>query len=144
MRTNQPYDEHYGTCSYTHAWLRIMHESLDPDEVTHLLGVTPTSTQTAGEPWSPKSDKLLEYSGWFLSTKGVLTSLDARHHLDWILERVRDKQAEFAALCERGCLVDVCCRWDSKSGNGGPTLSPAQMSGFAQLGVELWFDIYFL
>jgi len=143
MRTSQPYDERYATCSYTHAWLRIMGESLDPDEVTCLLEVTPTEIQRSGERLSPETDNVHQYSGWFLSTKGVLTSLDARHHLDWILERVGDKHREFAALRDRGYLLDACCRWDSKSGEGGPTLSPLQMLGFAQLGIELWFDIYF-
>jgi hypothetical protein len=143
MRTNEPYDEHYGTCSYTHAWLRIMDEMLDPDEVTSILSVTPTKIQRAGELRSPKTDKVHKFSGWFLSTEGVLTSLDARHHFDWLLERVRDKHQEFAMLLDRGYLLDVCCRWDSKSGHGGPTLSLAQMSGFAHLGIELWFDLYF-
>jgi hypothetical protein len=143
MRTNVPYDEHYGTCSYTHVWLRIMHEALDPDEVTQLLGVSPTEIQRAGEPRSPKTDKVHKCSGWFLSTEGILMSLDARHHFDWILERVGDKQSEFSALLERGYLLDVCCRWDSKSGQGGPTLSPPHMLGFARLGVDLWFDLYF-
>ena len=120
-----------------------MAETIDPDEVTHLLGVTPTEIQRAGEPRSSKTDKIHKTSGWFLSTEGVLTSLDARHHLDWILERVHNKQREFFTLRERGYLLDVCCRWDSKSGHGGPTLSPAQMIGFSHLGVELWFDLYF-
>jgi hypothetical protein len=120
-----------------------MDESLDPDEVTSLLGVTPTEIQRAGDPRSPKADKVHKCSGWFLSTESLLTSLDARHHLDWILERVSDKRRELAILRDRGYLLDACCRWDSKSGQGGPTLSPPQMLGFAQLGIELWFDIYF-
>jgi hypothetical protein len=120
-----------------------MGETLDPDEVTRILGVAPTETQRAGEPRSSKIDKVHKLSGWFLSTQGVLTSRDARHHFDWLLERVRDKHQEFAILRDRGYLLDVCCRWDSKSGHGGPTLSPTQMFGFAQLGVELWFDLYF-
>ena len=81
MQTSEPYDEHYGTCSYTHAWLRIMDESLDPDEVTSILAVAPTETQRVGERRSPKTDKVHKLAGWFLSTQGVLTSLDARTRL---------------------------------------------------------------
>jgi hypothetical protein len=143
MRIETPYDKDYGTCSYSHAWLRIMSEEMNPDEISELLDVAPTQTQRAGDPRSGKSNKVYKTSGWWISTKGVLDSLDARHHLDWILERVSDKAEEFNALQKRGYLVDVCVRWDSKNGHGGPTLSSKQMLGFGKLGIEVWFDIYF-
>src|SRR6185369_4481453 len=99
-------------------------------------------TQRRGEPWPDKPGLIYKKSGWSLSTKGVLTSLDARHHFDWILERIRGKKEAFSVLHSRGYLVDVCCRWDSKSGHGGPTLSPSQMRDLAELEIELWFDVY--
>jgi hypothetical protein len=142
MRTKTEYDENYPTCSYTHAWLRIMSEDLDPDEITKTLGVEPNEMHRAGEPRSPKSKRLNETSGWFISTKGILNSLDSRHHLDWILEKVSTKEKELHSLQSRGYLVDVCVRWDSKGSSGGPTLSPRQLLGFGSLGVEVWFDIY--
>lgn len=145
MRTSTPYDQAYPTCSYTHAWLRVMGENLDVDEVTQLLGTTPTKTQNAGDPvpWKAKPGTKLKYSGWTLSTEGTLSSLDVRHHLDWILEKVQGKREAFDILRSRGFLVDICCRWDSVRGDGGPTLWPKQMSEIAQLGIELWFDLYF-
>ncbi len=143
MRIQTPYTEDYGTCAYTHVWLRIMHEDLNPDDVTQLLGVSPTETQRAGDPWlGKKPGRVYKKSGWTLSTEGIFTSRDARHHLDWILERVRGKVSAFTVFHARGYLVDVCCRWDSKSGHGGPTISPPQMRDLADLEVELWFDIY--
>jgi hypothetical protein len=137
-----PYDEHYETCAYCHAWLRIMHEAVDPDEVTRILEVQPTSVQRRGDPSSPGS-RMLSKGGWFLSTEGIVASWDARHHLDWILNHVSGKRAAFTELHGRGYLVDVCVRWDSKSGHGGPTLSPSQMQALAELEIELWFDVYF-
>ena len=138
------YDEKYPTCAYTHAWLRIMSsEEFDPDAVTHLLGITPSKIQRLGESRPERPDRIHKKSGWFLSTKGVVSSLDARHHLDWILERVFDKDTAFERLRKNNFLTDVCVRWDSKSGHGGPTLSPKQLLGFGNLGIEVWFDIYF-
>lgn len=142
MRIQTKYDESYGTCSYTHAWLRIMSEDLDPDEITRLLAVSPSKTQRRGESWSYKPERIHKKSGWFLSTEGILTSRDARHHLDWVLEHIRERKEAFSVFHSRGYLVDLCCRWDSKSGHGGPTLSPPQMSVLADLEIELWFDVY--
>ena len=143
MRTDTPYDENYQTCDYTHAWLRIMSENLNPDEITKALKITPTEIQRSGESRSKDSDKLLKHSGWWISTKDLVNSLDARHHLDWILDQVSNKKNEIESFQKAGYLVDVCVRWDSKSGHGGPTLSPKQLSGFGNLGIEVWFDIYF-
>ena len=47
------------------------------------------------------------------------------------------------ALVDRGCLVDICCRWDSASGHGGPNMDPGHMLQLGSLGIAVWFDIYF-
>ena len=120
-----------------------MSENLDPDEITSFLGIEPTKEQRWGESISSCSEKKHKKSGWFLSTKGILYSLDSRVHLDWILDRVADKKNEFSELIKREYLIDVCVRWDSRSGHGGPTLSPKHLSGFGELGVKVWFDVYF-
>ena len=124
MPSDVPYDENYVTCSYTHAWLRVMDPAVDADEVTALLGVTPTSMQRRGEAVEGRPGKTCSRGGWWISTEGLLTSKDARHHLDWIIAKIEGKEREFRELHERGYLVDLCVRWDSRHGHGGPTLSP--------------------
>lgn len=89
-----------------------------------------------------KPEKILSRGGWWVSTEGVLESKDARHHLDWILGKVSGKEGAFRELIERGYLVDLCVRWDSRWGHGGPTVDPKQMRALADLGIELWFDVY--
>lgn len=120
MRIHAPYDENYGTCSYTHAWLRIMDQELDPGEITAIVGVVPTSVQRRGAPVENRPDKTYSRGGWWISTEGLLTSKDARHHLDWIIEKVAGKKVEFGQLHERGYLVDLCVRWDSGTGTEVP------------------------
>jgi len=119
-----------------------MSKDLDPDEVTSILGVPPSKSQLKGHAVPDRPDKRFSRSGWFLSSKGKLESKDSRDHLDWILDRVHAKRAEFMTLHERGYLIDLCVRWDSLRGDGGPTLSPKQMHELAELDIELWFDVY--
>jgi hypothetical protein len=137
-----PYEEDYSTCAYTHVWLRIMHEAVDPDEISSLLGVVPTTTQRRGDKVDGTS-KSRKHGGWILSSKGHFESKDARTHLDWIIAQVEGKNDAFAHFRARGYLVDVCVRWDSLSGHGGPTVSPKQMHALAELDNDLWFDVYF-
>ncbi|MCA9462119.1 MAG: DUF4279 domain-containing protein [Nitrospira sp.] len=137
------FDPDYASCSHTHVWLRVMHENLDLDEVTTLLGVEPTSTQQAGDLATLKPGRKRHQPGWFLESSDYVNSLDSRHHVQWLLERIADKGSVFAELLSCGYLVDICCRWDSSWGHGGPTMDPGQMVQLGQLGVEFWFDVYF-
>lgn len=143
MRSLTPYDDQYPTCNETHAWLRIMHEDLDPDEISCVLGLTPTKVQRRGEPVPSKPERRYSKSGWFLKSDGLIQSKDSRRHLDWILNQIGSKKREMATLHERGYLIDACVYWDSMHGHGGPTISPSQMSVLAALEVEIWFDVYF-
>lgn len=132
----------YNSCSYTHVWLRVMHEQLDLEEVTALLGVSPTSSIIAGELKSEKYDRRYKYTGWFLESAKEVESRDSRHHFAWLLNHMASKGNALKELLARGYLVDICCRWDSAAGHGGPTMDPEQMIQLGGLGIEVWFDIY--
>jgi hypothetical protein len=138
-----PYDPEYPTCSYTHVWLRVLDEKLDPDEVTSAIGIEPTNTQRAGDNVAENSQRTRRYSGWFLESAGQVDSRDSREHFDWLLNQLEGKGPCLEAFSRRGYLVDICCRWDSAHGDGGPSFTPSQLSALGALGVELWFDIYF-
>ena len=137
------FDPNYSSCSYTHVWLRVIHEQLDLAEISDLLGLEPTSTQVAGDLASPKSDRKRKYSGWFFESSGLVESRDSRDHFEWLLQRISGKGPVLTALAARGYLVDICCRWDSAQGDRGPTLDPTQMIKLGELGIETWFDVYF-
>ena len=139
-------NDDYPTCTRTYATLRIYPEHLDPLYLTERLGIQPSSWQRKGEIRNPSSKVLRAYSlhGWFLSSKGVLDSKDSRRHIEWLLEILSPKAETIRALQNEGCRMDVSCYWGSKSGHGGPTLSPEQMAELARLKLELWFDVYFV
>ena len=136
-------DANYASCSDTHAWLRVIDEALDLAEVTANLGVGYSKCIKVGDLKSAKLDKRYTHSGWFLESAGQVDSRDLRDHLGWLLEHLAGKGAPLQEFLARGYLVDICCRWDSAWGHGGPTLDPAQLRQIGDLGLEVWFDIYF-
>lgn len=135
------YDDEYPSCRRTKVKLRIYHDTLSPKEITAKLGILPERTQEAGA-ISPETKYAAKISGWFLDSEGHVESKDSRRHLDWLLDRVESKTRELKQLCDAGCRIDICCVWNSKQGHGGPTLSVPQFKRLAELGIELWFDIY--
>lgn len=120
-----------------------MHETLDANEVTALLGMEPTSVQQASDPATLKPGRKPRCPGWFLESASHVSSRDSRDHIQWLLDRIAGSGAVLTELSSRGYLVDICCRWDSSWGDGGPAMDPAQMIQLGQLGVEFWFDVYF-
>jgi hypothetical protein len=140
------YDDDYGTCKGTYASLLIYPVRTDPEAITGRLGIEPSYWQRKGDPMSDgrrRPPEVAEIDLWSLSTRGRLESRDSRRHVDWLLDQVDGKAMVLRALQEEGARMGVSCYWLSRSGQGGPTISPGQMRRLGALNIELWFDVYF-
>ncbi|MBB5344470.1 hypothetical protein HDF10_002449 [Edaphobacter lichenicola] len=85
--------------------------------------------------------RLGKLNAWFLSSEEYVSSRDARHHLDWLLDRLRRKAEALRDLQEKPCVkMYVSCPWWSQHGGGGPSLWPEQMRGLAELNLECSFS----
>ena len=137
------YTDDYATCARTYATLCIYREDLDPMAVSQELGIQPTRTQRRGERSRSGRRPPTKIGGWFLTTKDVIESRDVRRHIDWLLDQFEIRVDAVKRLRTAGCRMVVNCYWQSASGHGGPMLCPATMGRLANLGFELWFDVYF-
>lgn len=145
------YNDEYATCEETYATLRFINEDGSPKVVTDLLQVTPTRRTTKGEDhiwaegeWRARpNNRPAKMSSWSLCTRRRLCSRDARRHIDHLLDQLAGKDSAVAQLRHQGWQGEITVFWVSKSGHGGPTLHPACMSRLGQLGLTLWFDVYF-
>lgn len=138
------FDDEYPTCVETRATLRIYPGDIDPSAISERMGLEPTNWQRRGEvaQWFDGPPRVAPINGWFLQSEAYVESRDSRRHLDWILDRVEPKAEAIRFLQERGCEMDISCTWISRSGHGGPTVSPSQMKRLSELNLELWFDFY--
>ncbi len=139
------YDDEYPTCEETYAELRIYHEDLDPSIISRRLGLTPTKAQKKGEIQNPygRHPRTAPISGWFLSSREVISSRDCRRHIDWLLEQLAGKAKFLQELRDDGCITDINVYWVSKSGQGGPMIWSSSLSLLADIGADLGFSIYF-
>jgi len=139
------YNDQYATCRSTYATLRILHEDLDPDEISRLLGVTPSSSHRKSDPLSPRFPEKgrRKVGAWLLKSEGQVDSRDSRRHVDWLIDRLDGKAVVVRNLQSVGHTIDISCYWLSASGHGGPSVPPEQARRLADLGIELWFDVYF-
>ncbi len=139
-------DDTYPSCSETRAELLIYPDQLHPQKVTERLGVEPTQMNVAGSEVTNSlgRTRVIRINGWFLSSEGLVESLDTRRHIDWLLAKFEPKAAELQKLqAISGVRMSVNCIWVSRSGHGGPTLWPEQMRRLAELNLECSFDVGF-
>jgi len=139
------YNDEYPTCARTYATLMIYPEEIDPPIVTHHLGIEPSNWQRKEEAIELDGRRLPRVAilnSWSFTSKGQVDSRDSRRHIDWLLDQLDPKAKAIGILQEMGCRMVISCFWASRSGQGGPTLSPTQMKRLGELNIELWFDIY--
>ena len=134
------YDDDYPTCKETYATLRIYHDELDPHVVSLRLGLTPSKSQKKGHALGP--NRTAPVGGWFLSSKGHVTSKDVRRHVAWLLDQMAGREAQFLKLQDEGYETDVSCYWVSAHGHGGPELDPDLMQRLVSLRLLIGFDVY--
>lgn len=138
--TTEYYDD-YPTCSYTYAWLRLVSDDLDPDEVSRTLGVEASDSHRKGEPHILPGGRVKppwSTGVWYVSSEHVVESFDLRRHLDWVIALVSGKTDVLAAYRQRGFVTDVPCYWVGDQ-VCGPRISQDQLRGLAALGLD--FDI---
>ncbi len=136
------YNDEYPSCRRTYSTLRVLSDAHVPDEVTALLKFEPTRAFRKGEPHA-QGRLQRKTNGWFYSTKGLSDSRDTRRHIDMILTALDGRKDAIEQLQARGCLIDITSFWESSSGDGGPWLMPYQMRKLGELGIEVWWDVYF-
>ena len=128
------------SCLEVHATLRIFSQSLHPDEINRILGVEATRLR----PMEPESKyrSRRENHYWAWSSDSQVHSLDGLEHVRTIIGILHGKEQQLTQLRSAGCEIDVCCYWVS-SGQGGPFLDVPALSALEQLGLEIWWDMYF-
>jgi hypothetical protein len=113
---------------------------MTPDEITHLLDITPSRVRVKGE---KSSLGVIPKNGWFLGTQDEVDSKDVRAHVMDLIKRLDNCDEHLQKLKESGCELRFNCFWESASGNGGPILDHEIIKEIGKLPVDIDFDIWF-
>jgi hypothetical protein len=126
----------------TWAFLRLEHDTAEPQEVTALLGVAPTSSVRRGQVPVTGAGGPFPWNVWVLSSEHSVVSKDSLAHIQWLLASVGSHGPELGRLRERGYRMKIHCVWAGRGGYGGPELTPDVMRALADLGIDLYFDVF--
>jgi len=126
-------------CTRTYATLRIFSKDIHPDEMTKILGVSPTSTNPIEPESKYKNRRTFHF--WAYTTEAC-DSVKNMEHLELILSALDGKAEKLDQLRKRGCDTDIFCYWDS-TGQGGPIATVKLMEQLVQFGLGVSWDMYF-
>ena len=130
-------------CIQTDASLCIY--NVDPDVITHKLGIEPTSCQAKGLPHTLPSGttNIGKVNSWLLSSEKSVTAKSLRTHLNWLLDRIKPVTAQLKELQEIADIkMSVRCSWWSIDSDGATVvLWPEQMELLTKTNLEISMEI---
>ena len=119
---------------------RIFSATLDPNEITHQLGLQPCQIRIEG---TPRPGKSPHRSMWaYDSEEGSITWESLEDGLTFLLDKLWPYREAIAKYKSAGTLVWWCGNFQS-SFDGGPTLPAALLKRLGEFGAELYIDNYF-
>jgi len=125
---------------WSRASLRILGETLQPDQIGAALGLVATRSHIKGEPRSKKHKAVWRESAWLLQS-ALGDESDLADHLKWLLDKLEPKLDVITELSKK-YKVDLFCAFSSGNGQGGFGLDSATLKRIAGLGIGLCLDLY--
>jgi hypothetical protein len=123
--------------------LRIGSDDLIPDEITRLLGATPTKTQVKGEKIIGRKTghvRIAKMGVWRLqATDREPEDMDSQ--IREILSQTTSDLAVWRSIAEKH-KIDLFCGLFLGGSNEGMTLSPQSLLALGERGIEMGLDIY--
>jgi hypothetical protein len=127
-------------CVSTFATLRIFSRAHSVAELSEFLGVQPTGGRDKNPAARRPSER--DFTVWKLSSKEEsLGIVDEQQHIDFLLAKFALLAGKLEMLRRQECSIDVCCYYEI-DGQGGPTLTCAQMKALSELGLDVTWDLY--
>ena len=119
--------------------LRVFGDSLEPDEVSALLGREPTRSHRKGDKIPSTSSS--EPTGAWILDSGLTEKAEIEDHVEALLSPVSNDSDEWASLTSRFSASILCSAFLDQY-NEGFELSPRLAQSLADRGLVIAFDIY--
>lgn len=132
------------TIGRVRASLRVFGDTLEPEEVSALLGHKPTRQHRKGDKidgrGGAKRDAIEPTGAWILDS-ALSERIDVEEHVEVLLSSLSNDMDEWASLTDR-FSASIHCGLFLDQYNEGFELSPRVAQGLSERGLVIAFDIY--
>jgi hypothetical protein len=125
------------------ATLRVMGDDLDPQEVTRILGQTPTHAESKGDIriGQRTGTRIVARTGIWRLDAMATEPADIGAQVEELFARLIADVAAWKGLAA-AYRVDLFCGWFMEGRNEGIEIAPATLAKLAERGIALSLDIY--
>jgi hypothetical protein len=124
----------------TRASLRVLGDTLEPEEVSALLGRPPTRQRRKGDKIEGKSEATAPTGAWILDSN-LSERVELEEHVEVLLGSLSNDMDEWSSLTDR-FSASMHCSLFLDQYNEGFELSPRVTRALADRGIVIAFDIY--
>lgn len=124
-----------------YAYFRVSAGNLPIEEITHLLGITPTEAWKKGD--SGRYNPSRPDSGWCLHSPLPRSTTDLLEHIEALLPLLEQRAVAVKSLSEKYETYFVCVGEYDETVSPGLFLSREVMASIASLGLAFDADLYF-
>lgn len=121
--------------------LRVFGDSLEPEEVSALLGRDPTRCHRKGDPMGGKGGSAVEPTGTWILDSVLSEKAEIEEHVETLLSSVSNDSDEWDQLTSRFSASILCSAFLDQY-NEGFEVSPRLARSLADRGLVIAFDIY--
>ena len=121
--------------------LRVFGDSLEPEEVSALLGRDPTRCHRKGDPMGGEGGAAVEPTGAWILDSSLSERDEIEEHIESLLSSVSNDSDEWEQLTSL-YSASVLCGLFLDQYNEGVELSPRVAQSLAERGLVVAFDIY--
>ncbi len=121
--------------------LRVFGDSLEPEEVSALLGRDPTRCHRKGDPMGGKGVSAVEPTGAWILDSVLSEKAEIEEHVETLLSSVSNDSDEWDQLTSRFSASILCSAFLDQY-NEGFEISPRLARSLSDRGLVIAFDIY--
>ena len=121
--------------------LRVFGDSLEPEEVSALLGRDPTRCHRKGDPMGGKGATAVEPTGAWILDSALSEKAEIEEHVETLLSSVSNDSDEWDQLTSLFSASILCSAFLDQY-NEGFEVSPRLARSLADRGLVIAFDIY--
>jgi hypothetical protein len=124
----------------TRASLRVLGDTLEPEEVSALLGRPPTRQRRKGDKIEGRNEATAPTGAWILDSN-LSERVELEEHVEVLLGSLSNDMDEWSSLTDR-FSASMHCSLFLDQYNEGFELSPRVTRALADRGIVIAFDIY--
>jgi len=132
--------EKVGAMGRTTACLRFFGDTLDPDEITRLLGKPPSDAERKGDTVGPRKNRVARQGSWRLEVADREPD-DLDSQVEELLNGLTDDLSIWRHIAQT-CRADLFCGAFLASHNEEFHVSPTTLLRLGERGIRLSLDIY--